>query len=93
LLQQISTRVPERDLLELLARLNPTIAELTQAIEQEVERCPEAQRLGTHPGVGALTALAFVLILGGPSAFAPASRWRAIGDWSRWKKPAGIGDG
>jgi transposase len=53
-----------RDLLELLDRLNPTIAELTQAIEQEVEKCPEARRLMTHPGVGALTALAFVLIIG-----------------------------
>jgi transposase len=42
-----------RDLLELLDRLTPTIAELTQAIEQEVEKCPEAQRLQTHPGVGA----------------------------------------
>src|SRR6202011_4078427 len=30
------------DLLELLDRLNPTIAELTQAIEREVEKCPEA---------------------------------------------------
>src|SRR5881296_4475196 len=30
-----------RDLLELLDRLNPTIAELSQAIEQEVEKCPE----------------------------------------------------
>src|SRR5882724_8137919 len=29
-----------RDLLELLDRLNPTIAELSQAIEQEVEKCP-----------------------------------------------------
>jgi len=33
-----------RDLLELLDRLNPTIAELTQAIEQEVEKCPKARR-------------------------------------------------
>jgi transposase len=53
-----------RDLLELLDRMNPTIAELTQAIAQEVEKCPEAQRLQTHPGVGALTALAFVLTSG-----------------------------
>jgi Transposase IS116/IS110/IS902 family len=30
----------------------------------EVEKCPDAQRLMTHPGVGALTALAFVLIIG-----------------------------
>src|SRR5262249_45077236 len=47
----------------LLDRLNPTIAELTRAIEGEAERRPEAQRLMTHPGVGALTALAFTLII------------------------------
>src|SRR6202051_2013813 len=58
-----------RDLLELMDRLNPTIAELTQAIEQEAEKCPEAQRLMTHPGVGPLTALAFVLILGRADRF------------------------
>jgi transposase len=58
-----------RDLLELLDRLNPTIAELSEAIEQEVEKCPEAQRLRTHPGVGSLTALAFVLIIGSTERF------------------------
>jgi transposase len=58
-----------RDLLELLDRLNPTIAKLTQSIEQEVEKCPEARRLQTHPGVGPLTALAFVLILGKADRF------------------------
>jgi transposase len=57
------------DLLELLDRLTPTIAELTQAIEREVEKCPEAQRLTTHPGVGSLTALAFVLIIGRAERF------------------------
>jgi transposase len=57
------------DLLELLDRLNPTIAELSQAIEQEAEKCPEARRLMTHPGVGALTALAFVLIIGNAERF------------------------
>jgi transposase len=55
--------------LELLDRLNPTIAELSQAIEQEVENCPEAKRLMTHPGVGPLTALAFVLIIGKAERF------------------------
>jgi transposase len=50
-------------------RLTPTIAELTLAIEREVEKCPEAQRLRTHPGVGALTALAFVLIIGKAERF------------------------
>jgi transposase len=51
------------------AGLNPTIAELTQAIEPEAEKCPPARRLMTHPGVGALTALAFVLILGKAERF------------------------
>jgi transposase len=58
-----------RDLLELLDRLNPSIAELSQAIEREVEKCPAAKRLMTHPGVGALTALAFVLIIGRAERF------------------------
>jgi transposase len=58
-----------RELLELLDRLNPTIVELNQAIEQQVEKYPEAQRLMTHPGVGALTALAFVLIIGDANRF------------------------
>lgn len=52
-----------------LGRLNPTIAELTQAIEPEAEKCPPARRLMTHPGVGALTALAFVLIIGKAERF------------------------
>ena len=58
-----------RDLLELLDRLNPTIAELSKAIEQEVEKGPEARRLMTHPGVGPLTALGFVLIIGKADRF------------------------
>src|SRR5438876_5809737 len=44
-------------------------AELSQAVEQEAEKCPEAQRLMTHPGVGPLTALAFVLIIGKAERF------------------------
>jgi transposase len=58
-----------RDLLELLDRLNPSIAELSQAIEQEAEKHPEARRLMTHPGVGPLTALAFALIIGKAERF------------------------
>ena len=57
------------DLLELLDRWNPVIAELSQAVEQQVEKCPEAQRLATHPGVGPLTAMAFVLIIGQAERF------------------------
>jgi transposase len=58
-----------RDRLGLLDRLNPTVAELSQAIEQEVEKCPAARRLMTYPGVGPLTALAFVLIIGDAERF------------------------
>src|SRR5499433_1972071 len=57
------------DLLRLLDQLNPTILELTQAVEREAEKRPEVRRLRTHPGVGALTALAFVLIIGDAERF------------------------
>src|SRR5277367_4838032 len=43
-----------KDLLELLDRMNPTIEELTRAVEQEARKRPEVQRLMTHPGVGPL---------------------------------------
>ena len=57
------------ELLELLDRLNPMIDELSKAIEQEAERRPEVQLLMTHPGVGPITALAFVLTIGTPERF------------------------
>jgi transposase len=58
-----------KDLLELLDRMIPSIEELTRAIEQEAKKQPEVLRLMTHPGVGALTALAFVLVIGTPERF------------------------
>ena len=58
-----------KDLLRLLDELEPTIAELTTAVEQEAQQRPEAVRLMTHPGVGAITTLAFVLIIGDPMRF------------------------
>jgi transposase len=58
-----------KDLLELLDRMNPTIEELTRAVEQEARKRPEVQRLVTHPGVEPITALAFVLIIGTPQRF------------------------
>jgi transposase len=67
-----------RELLELLDRLNPSIEELTKAAEQEVNKRPEALRLMTHPGVGPITALAFVLIIGTPERFA---RGKQIGTY------------
>ena len=57
------------DLLELLDRLDPTIEDLTVAIEQEAKKRPEVLRLMTHPGVGPLTAMAFVLVIGSPERF------------------------
>src|SRR2546421_5540800 len=53
-----------QELLELLDRLNPTIEELTAAVEREARKRPAAQRLVPHPGVGPLTALVFVLSIG-----------------------------
>ena len=44
-----------QDLLEVLDRLNPTIDELSTAVEQEAKKRPEVLRLMTHPGVGPLT--------------------------------------
>jgi transposase len=58
-----------QELLELLDRMNPTIEELTTAVEQEARKRPEVLQLMTHPGVGPLTALAYVLILGTPHRF------------------------
>jgi transposase len=58
-----------RDLLELMDRLNPMIAELSREIEQQAAGSADVQRLMTHPGVGALTALGFVLIIGESGRF------------------------
>ena len=58
-----------QDLLELLDQFNPSIDQLSAAIEQEAEKRSEVLHLMTHPGVGPLTALAFVLTIGTPQRF------------------------
>ena len=58
-----------QELLELLDRIDPIIQELTTAAEQEARKRPEVSRLMTHPGVGPLTALAYLLIIGTPERF------------------------
>jgi transposase len=60
------------DLLRLLRQLDAWVKELDQRIAQEVARRTEAQRLMTHPGVGPLTALGTVLILGPVARFPDA---------------------
>jgi len=67
-----------QELLELLDRMNPTIEELTAAAEREAKKRPEVLRLMTHPGVGPLTALAYVLIIGTPTRF---QRGKQIGTY------------
>src|SRR6202158_907999 len=67
-----------QELLELLDRMNPTIEELTAAVEREARKRPEVLRLMTHPGVGPLTALAYVLIIGTPTRF---QRGKQIGTY------------
>lgn len=58
-----------QDNLELLAELEKRTAPLDQAVAQEAARRPEVVRLMSHPGVGAVTALAFVLTIGDPGRF------------------------
>ena len=67
-----------QELLELLDRMSPKIEELTTAVEQEAKKRPDALRLMTHPGVGPITALAYVLIIGTPERFA---RGKQIGTY------------
>src|SRR5467141_629966 len=58
-----------QELLELLDRMNPIIEELTAAVEREARKQPVVQRLMTHPGVGTITGLAYVLVIGTPGRF------------------------
>lgn len=58
------------DLLQLLSGLDAQVAELDQAVEQAAEEHEEARLLMTQPGVGPITALAFVLTIGDVSRFA-----------------------
>jgi transposase len=53
-----------QELLEMLDRLQPEVAELDEAVKVEAERRPEVILLRKHKGVGPLTALAFVLTVG-----------------------------
>lgn len=58
------SRVQRDDLLALAATLDARIAELNQAVLAEVQQRPAALGLMQQPGVGPVTALAFLLTLG-----------------------------
>jgi len=58
------------ELLKLLDQLDSPIAELDRAVLEEAKRREEAVRLMTHPGIGPVNALAFVLTIG------PVARFR-----------------
>jgi transposase len=61
-------------LLQALDELEVEMVELNRRVEEEVKQRPEAVRLTTHPGVGAVTALAMVLTLGPAERFASAKQ-------------------
>ena len=62
-----------QDLLKWLQELDAAVSELDQAVEQAAQARPEVTLLRTHPGVGPLVGLAFVLTLGPVERF-PNSR-------------------
>jgi len=65
--------------LEVLAKLTEQIRQMERRIEEVAqERYPEAQRLREVTGVGALTALGFVLTIGDPTRF---RRSREVGPY------------
>ncbi len=57
------------DLLHLLAELHRQIDELDRAVAGAAEEHPQARLLMTQPGVGPITALAFILTIGDVSRF------------------------
>jgi transposase len=62
------------ELLKLLAQLEPAIAELDRAVREEADRREDAVLLMTHPGIGPVTSLAFVLAIGPITRFARSKK-------------------
>lgn len=64
-----------QELLEMLDRLDGSIQQLDQAVQQQAKSCPAAVRLMEQPGVGPITGLALALALAvGPVERFPNSR-------------------
>jgi hypothetical protein len=64
-----------QDLLQLMAQLNGWIEQIARRLGQQAEKRPDAQRLKTHSGVGLVTALATVVVLGRSIALQTVGRW------------------
>src|SRR5712671_5641497 len=63
------TRRRREELLKLLDQLDPAIAELDGAVLEEAKHRDDAVLLMTHPGIGPVTSLAFVLAVGPVTRF------------------------
>jgi transposase len=62
------------ELLKLLGQLEPAIAELDRAVTEQAHRRDDAVLLMTHPGIGPVTSLAFVLAIGPIARFARSKK-------------------
>ncbi|MGA2336191.1 MAG: IS110 family transposase [Terriglobales bacterium] len=62
------------ELLSLYVELQKRIQELDKEVEAQARQRPQACRLLTHPGVGAVTALATEVFLGDPNRFATGNQ-------------------
>ncbi len=67
------TRRRREELLQLLEQVDAPIAELDRAVLEEAQRREDAVLLMTHPGIGPVTSLAFVLAIGPVTRF-PCSK-------------------
>ena len=63
------TQRRREDLLQLLEELGSKIGELDQAVAEAADQDGRVRLLQTHPGVGPVTALAFVLVVGDVARF------------------------
>ena len=58
-----------QELLHMLEQLDASLKQFDQAVNEQAARRAEAVRLMTHPGIGPVTSLAFVLIVGPVTRF------------------------
>jgi len=59
-----------QELLDMLDQIDISLQQFDQAVHEQAAQNPAAMRLMTHPGVGPVTSLAFVLLVGPVMRFA-----------------------